>query len=960
MRLVQTFQSAAIPPNSSPSPHTEASDFLHCSKTSSLHRWPPVSPLSFLPRWIQELEFTFKALSVAPSEKQHIVAGAGEVAPCTAEEPSMASCKQLAASAKMSIPSCCKPNCWCHSASATQSHCVQLRQGPSLRRENPPAGTLRSHLCQVLKWQADVLCNIYEHIMRPKAGTQLVYSSLISQGPWTSTNKAPTSSRPFNTSVRALKDTTARSWVVHSRLSAGLQIALRQLILSLDSQLQRGHAAVRQKKGSIAKRYQPFAVGGRELTRRPIRILRRELMKDLPCIGSQSLGDEVAQATMPRSGARVEASVPPSTTIFQDGGVSFSPMHEHRQQPGKSLATSGALARYHGMFRNAWRRVKDMSSSKLSTVATAECLALISSIFKGVTASWWLIRQLNRIAQAVTAAGQVAEESAHMLRMFLEEDWACCPFPLEPPRLGQGMLEAERKQGVNGKPGDVALRLMPCSFSPPPSTLNSFSNLRGTAAVARRMALASMSRHVAASLALLRLPVEPCCCSCKQSLCGCSKDGARTCRIRCLETISTGATQGFGGAEPQLESATADTEACPGNVHLRAFLSLTLRHLHLACEEGERLEKSLRGAEKASKAVKASSSQVGPLCAPPVNTQDTDAIPGDTDGTLLTKSAEPLRCLEVYTAIGEDCTNNRRRCQEEAALLVAFTDDDPAVRERSQLILRELEVKLESQKVELQSVPCILKRFSACSPSMAGDSSRDDDASDDLVCITTVDSHAKPEESRLIFPDRDEVGHGVRSNAQHEFPPSSPAPCGEGTERQCSGKADSKEEGVAVGREPGNSLPSLIASGEYVLDANDSSLSSSCAEDRESPDSESLAFLLRQQKLCGRASGRSLQSQESLASLSLMSQLQGVLLEQRRSCGAGPERSDIGTQNIGSATTYGDDASEEEWDSCDFVEGLRCDGKAPIWVAAASSSEDNQKSTANTRQRVLDAQQDSE
>lgn len=919
-------------------------------------------------RWVQELEVTLKALSMAPAEPQQTTAGAAAAASGGAgsdrrEDPAF--CERPHESVAGNSPACSVS----YPCERSQQECFNLLpDGP--RGKHLPAGALRVRLCQVLGWQEDILSRVYEDVMRPKAGAQVTCRSFISRRPWTSRDSASVSSRRFDGSLRALRDIIARSWVVHSKLWAGFQIVLMQLLLSLDTRLQRGQTvALRRRNGQVGEaRLQLAAASSGEPAQRPSRALRQALItlqQQNPAKGNKlSLGEEVAEATVPTSGESVEASTATciSGTLSPTNCVSFSLSRRHGYRRVQETGPSAASASQHrGVSQEMWA----LGLCKAALRGVFAVFDILKAAADGIAAAWWVLQQLNRLEQAIFTAAQVAEAAASTLRAVLEEDWALCSVPLPQPRWVPGMLKNAPGQNKNGGIETEPFHLMPCTFSPPSAAFRPFSRLLGAAAPARRTALASMSRHIGASLAILRLSAPSCRCDAKQTVrsssCGTHK---RTSCLCCLNGVTGGS--GDGEAGHQWKSAATEEKENTEDAELSSALHLTLGHLRTAIEEAERLQHALRLPGEAVETVQVSRANDVSADAPVKAKGDE---PFEQIQQVPQQSlAEPLQYLEVYTAIGQNSSSNRSKCQEEAALLAAFADEDTAMRQRSHFTLRELKVRLQSRELKRQNVPCILKDFPAGIQEATAVAGGDEGRSKQTV---------------RFFPDSQSSGRLLAeyvSNAGRPFdgPEASPTPeegpCGsrEGEASVFASEIGDGENAGSAGVNEGVAFTSSqAAGGVFEFETNNMPVDSS-SDDRDRQlliDSESLAFRLRQQKLRGGSNEKVWRSSEDMASRSFMSQLQGVLTEQRRKSGGGQGLCrysmaaantttrveqlglDIGA-HYGDPTAFGDDiSSEKEWDSRDVVEGPNYDAEAPVWVAVAHASEGSQPGTTDSVQQ---------
>lgn len=907
-------------------------------------------------RWVVELEVTFKALSVAPAESQQLPDGVVGPDSRAADTEGRAE-KPLSEHPQQTVDG--KPCCACSFClkSTRKKPAERTRNRRSGRERDFPAGRLRKRLCQVLEWQEEILQLIYENIMRPKGDGQTRCGRLISQGPWefrTSKGNAPSDG-----SIRALKDITARSWAAHSKLSAGIQICVRQLLFSLGTQQHRSLTGGRQKSVFDAGKILTPPVAREESGVRPSRALRKVLLTlqqhQQPLSGNnRSLGEEVKQATTKgRDTTRKTPISPTARNQIPPNRNSASMTQNQRNQRVKGSASSAALPREEVVRKGAYGpRLVWILYRKLA-LGVVNGFIIIRGALDGIAAAWWLVRQLNQLNCSISVAGQVAKSAADTLRILLEEDWVSCPVSLPQPPWISGMFKEARRHRKNGEAKEEYVDLIPCAALPPAAAFQPFNNLPGAAAPARRIALASMSRHVAASLALLRLPSLSYSCNCNQQRTGSwciSQTGS--CDRPCLfYTKSTHSTGGIGKAKDRQDFEVDKDGLNTQEIGLSDPLRLALRHLRVALEEGEKLQQSLR----------LPGNTVRIIGALPPREAAPEPLLKVTDGQKASDEVnevpqpqachvEPVRFLEVYTAVGQDCSSNKQRCQEEAALLAAFADEDPAIRERSQITLRELEIRLQGQQLELQNRPRVFKELSAVAPVTAEGCGCDADSNDGIVCIVATESPVSGQPC-----DVQAFSAGCHNGAEAVHQPSVHSPdTDEGNKDRSacliSGSTPTDDKGNDRIRK-GNIFSSRQGrDGTFACESNDVPVTSSYPEGGSLwPDNESIAFRLRQQRLRGDLTASLWQSSEAVASRNLFSELQGVLTEQRRTrvqhplfghCyGKTPDSTVGGLRlDIGGdcgPTAFGDDCTdEEEWDSCGVVEGPTCSTEAPVWVAA--------------------------
>ncbi|KAL8447009.1 hypothetical protein Emag_004481 [Eimeria magna] len=656
-------------------------------------------------RWAQELEVTFKAFSVNPAELQPRVSVAEDISEGTRgdDQRLTSSCKQAKHAVRASAS-------WSGGSlhpfvqNNPKNSCILQSQGLASGGEYLVVESLCSRLCQLLKWEEDVMGNMYDAIMRPTRAAQDSWQNLVSQGPWLYGQARTTGNSEQNNNVRALKDASARSWAVHSRLSAGLQVAVRRLLFLLDARLHREPAMLKQRRSFKVRESRPVSTHSGLLARGPSRTLRQALMMQRQqharnhYAGSKaSLADEVAQATTRESAlsvcVRAAVSAAGRESRLRGASASAPPASE-----GEHQRISHGCAYFHDQQDPAVPLRQDACAEKSFRYpgSVLEAFFAFRAVIDGVAAAWWLQRQLSELTQIIEAAGEVAKIAASALRTTLEEEWTICPFPpSQPPRVS-GLFGARQGHGTSGDVGDESFRQLRCTSPRPPSSYQPFGSLSGTMSPANRIALASMSRHIGASLALLRLPWMA-------SSSDGSQKGTLPCPHRCKPTVPDAAASNQSRHPADSREDKGTTNA--GDLQLSAFLQLSLRHLRIACEEAEKLQQSLRRAVPRSSVICAQAPK-----------RSIEKISSQTVGALQQGPAEPLRCFEVYTAVGQDCSSNCHKYKEEAALLADFADEDPAVRERSALILQELEVRLQLHQVELQSMPRVLKEFSAAGP----------------------------------------------------------------------------------------------------------------------------------------------------------------------------------------------------------------------------------------------------
>ncbi|KAL8433280.1 hypothetical protein ACSSS7_004065 [Eimeria intestinalis] len=700
-------------------------------------------------RWVQELEVTFKAIPVIPAVPQQRCSVIGQNARRDTKDDEQSSTPSKWKEAKHAVhPSASQGEGPLHPShqSDSKNSCTAQLQGHASSRRSLVVGSLSSRLCQLLMWEEEVMCNIYEAIMRPTRGVQGSWRSLVSQGPWVCGRVCDSGNAEQN-SVRALKDASARNWAVHSRLSAGLQVAVRRLLFLLDTRLHRGPAMLKQRRSFNLREWQPVFRDGNLAARSPSRTLRQALLMQRQqhihngnIEGRLSLGDEVAQATLTGCGSGVCADATVSSAARESRRKNASACAPLAYE-GEHQRTSREYAHPHNRQDLAapLRHDAGVKDPSRFPCFILEALCAFQAVVDGLTAAWWLQQQLSELSQAILAAAEVSEIATNALRTTLEEEWTICPLPSpQPPRV-LGLSAPVQGHGANGGVANESFRLLRCSASPPPSSCQAFASLSGTLSPANRLALASMSRHIGASLALLRLP------SMASSRVG-SQKGSLSCPHRCKCSVLNDEASTDSKHQLEVRGDKGTTDA--SDSQLSTVLQLSLRHLRVACEEAERLQQSLRRPVQGFSVVfsQAPTGSEEPLKKVPLQ-NDTPTQRADA---FQQTSAEPLPCLEVYTALGQDCSSNNRKYQEEAALLADFADEDPALRERSALILRELEVRLQTQQVELQSMPLVLKEFSGADFLAIDENDRSGADNEGVIRIVEGGRHAaaEPQASR--------------------------------------------------------------------------------------------------------------------------------------------------------------------------------------------------------------------
>ncbi|CDJ51826.1 hypothetical protein, conserved [Eimeria brunetti] len=517
--------------------------------------------------------------------------------------------------------------------------------------------------------------------------------------------------------------------------------------------------------------------------------------------------------------------------------------------------------------------------------------------------------------------------------MILEEDWALCPLFLPQPCWGDGVRKGGEAQHEYTGIGAESLKLMRCAAYPPRNTSQYSGTLFKIASEKHRSALAAMSRNVAASLALLRLPAAACSCHCRCP----QNDLAVHGEIRTACSLGQCSVNRGSSAcvSPMNQRNSAEGQEAAADAELCGCLQLALRHLRVASEEGEKLGELLRfNGEKLESSKVCDTVNCSEGAAPPPAERDK---PSDEQEQPLQPSiASPVQCLEVYTAVGQDSITNKRRFQEEEGLKEAFADDDPIVRERSQITLRELEMKLKTTEKERQRVPRVLKELSLTGfDNIDGSDCKaaEDraivrvvtESSNDMGCFSAADSRIQGfplgepkadvhEKATPLFTNVIEGDVNAKSGVQQGFVGVAPL---------------NTEKGVLEGVSQPEGTEDMCRLGGV-----------GCLDDEE------VAFQIRLQDLKGCSAGNISYSPETLATRSLMLQLRRVLKRQRRTLAeerdsspaiATPLETPPGSNESG---TVGDSMDYEDWSACDGVEGPSCAAEAPTWGAAFPHSAD--------------------
>ncbi|CDI80238.1 hypothetical protein, conserved [Eimeria praecox] len=520
--------------------------------------------------------------------------------------------------------------------------------------------------------------------------------------------------------------------------------------------------------------------------------------------------------------------------------------------------------------------------------------------------------------------------------MILEEDWASCPVLLPQPRWGEGVRRKAESPYTCTDADAKSLKLTHWAVCPPASASQYSGTLFKIASDNHRSALASMSRNVAASLALLRLPAAANCCHFKYPGNSLPVQGkpdtdciSGTCSVKsggsAYESLMS---QRSVADEGQQAKEGADAQLC-------GVLHLILQHLRVASEEGQKLESSLRlTGEKAEHLKTCDNARRSDHV--PFKPSEMEAVSDETEQLQQPVVGEPVQCLEVYTAVGQECITNRRRFQEEESLREAFADDDPAVRERSQMTLAELEQKLKKKEKERQCIPRVLKELSiiACDKADGSECGK----AEDRAVVRVVSASSSEDggfSSAAQSPGRisTSLGEGADDLLEKAAPLFTSA-----------GGDDVNARGVAqqgfLGSPP-------VHAENIVLEAASQQEEACTLPYLETLDNDQVAFRIHQQKLKGCSARNVSFSPETIAAQSLISQLRSVLKRQKRTPLEGQDllpftaASSAVTSGSNGSSTFGDSIVDDEWSACDVVEGPNCTAEAPTWVAAPTDLGDN-------------------
>lgn len=894
-------------------------------------------PAVVLFRWVRELEVTFNvfrgslampkqtaasvSVSVSPTTSGQDQTGKG-----SAEEPPE---KMTTLSNRGDLPFIRKapPH-----NDGTQLQC----SGAPESLVEAPAGQLRMRLHQVLDWQQRAFCYLYEDIVRPNQGCQASWQDHISRGPWGCAKETNFYAHSFDGSLRALKEMTAKSWQSHSRLCLGLQVALRHLLFSLKLRLCRTNPATMCKTRSPDKPIIAAVSSGKRM-RHASRALRQTLLGQQHHSNAGtctlSLADEIENAKLGRDGdAEEQPSGSAGGRLRESREASpIAVVHEKRQINEQRVPACTAADTKTGellLSEGAW----SWELFRVAALRVAGGCDLVMTVANGIRTSWWLLQRLDRLGNALSAAERVCSVAANALRTSLEEDWACCPILLPHPRWDTAMrMPGQDKNTSAGADANIP-KLMHMSVSPPAVAYQPMKSLCIAASYEHRSALASMSRNIAACLAILRL-------------------SAAACYVRCNHLGFRSHAKTEHKSEDEKCTSTMTEEGREEvSANLSAVVHLTLRHLRVAFEEGKKLEQSMRRKRGNSEVVKTG----GPAFVPS-NARTTSPVADKTHEEISTaprpKDPAPAQCLEVFTAVGQDSTNNQRKFEEEDILLAAFAEDDPAVRERSRITLEELETKLKHRKKERGGAPQVLKELSLIDVDNAGDHN--------------CENNEEREIKRIVKQYSTEGGDTSLEQPLTECPKG----ISQGDDaRDKEKKVSSAEDGTrlsAVKQEVGS----------VSMRAN-SAVPKTFSQSKEHGFFRNVSWL-DDEHLMHRCRGKKHESvplpPEAAAADSVISQLQSALKMQTIGSRGARDllrfaESSLETrdrhQEAGSKvsldaecpTTFGDDIADDEWDACDVVKGTNYAAEAPMWVAACSESPDSATGSVKEKENSVDWQ----
>lgn len=889
-------------------------------------------PAIVLFRWVRELEVTFSVFRGSLTmPKQTAASVSVSMSPTTSGQDQTGKGSAEEPPEKMTTPSNRGDLPFISKApphdGGTQ---LQCKRAPTSFGE-APAGQLRMRLHQVLDWQQRAFCYLYEDIIRPSQGCQASWQDHISRGPWGCAKETNFYAHSFDGSLRALKEMTAKSWHSHSRLCVGLQVALRHLLFSLKLRLCRTDLCrARSTDNPIIA-----AVSSGKPTRHASRALRQALLgqQHHSNAGSctLSLADEIENAKLGRDGDTEEQPCGSTSVGLRENRQAslIAAVHEKRQinEQRVPVCTAADTKTDELLFsEGAW-------SWKLFRVAALRVAGgcdLVMTAANGIRTSWWLLQRLDRLGSALSAAERVCSVAANALRTSLEEDWACCPILLPHPRWDTAMhMPGEDNSRSAGADASIP-KLMHMSVSPPGVAYQPMNFLCIAASYEHRSALASMSRNIAACLAILRL-------------------SAAACYVRCNHLGSRSHQKEHKSEDEKCTSTMTEEGREEVSANLSAVVHLTLRHLRVAFEEGKKLEQSMRPTRGNAEVLKTG----GPAFIPS-NASITSPVADKTHEEISTvpkpKDPEPAQCLEVFTAVGQDSTNNQRKFEEEDVLLAAFAEDDPAVRERSRITLEELEIKLKNKK-ERGVAPRVLKELSIIDVDNAGDHN--------------CENNEEREIKRIVKQYSTEAADTSIEQSVCEFP-------------KCISQGDDardKEKKVSSAEDDTRLSVVKQEAGSILMRAN-SAVPKTLSQSEEHGFFRNVSWL-DDEHLMHRCRGKKRESvpltPEAAAANSVISQLQSALKVQTIGSRGARDllrfaESSLETrdrhQEPGSKvsldgecpTTFGDDIADDEWDACDVVKGANYAAEAPTWVAACSESPDSATGSVKEKKNSADWQ----
>lgn len=880
-------------------------------------------------RWIQELEVTFKAFTGDLAKVDQAFGGVSpSVTPCKVgydQGPDCSSQRPHEVSVR-GPPYCedipCRQNGEDRGRRPGRPNCSLLKE--------PCAWHLRLRFYQVLDWQHRIFSYLYDDIVRWEPTRQLAWKDQISQGPWGRAETSSCGTSQFDGNLGALKEMTARSWRLHSRLLGGIHVSLRHMLFSLDARFLRAEFDVKRKVGGFTAAASPLIPKGTP-TRYVSRVLKQALQYPQqyhsPSGCGKSLHEEIHKAATVGGGRGGYDQIFKRRPQKHGSSYTLCPQSitnrptSAPEPAGPAVAMTEKAAPENSVHCNwVWALFKALG------VGVFSGCAVLGAVADGIRALLWLYGRVHQLGIVLSAAGHVASEAANALWMILEEDWASSPFLLPQPLWGGGMRERGETPNKLTEADAEAQKLPRFAVSPPRFGSDCGGTLFKIVSDKHRSALATMSRNVAASLALLRIPAT-----------------AHGRHFKCPENIlsiwrksrsasnSGQCSMNTGGAVylSWLNHRTAAEEGQEAEgAELLGILPLILRHLRTASEEGEKLERSLRFTEE-----KVESFQNCTIARTsedlPVQPSERDLHSEEPEQPLQATVSEPVQCFEIYTAVGQDSLTNKCRFQEEEGVKEAFAEGDPAVRERSQITLRELELRLKRKERERQCIPRVLKELSVVAADSA-DGCESGKAEDGAVV-------------RLVTRGSGEVCSCS--------PPESPT-----TSRASSvgGDTQNDQEVVAPGSYVTGDLNaqealhqgcvgvSPVQAKHTVLEALSQPQETCIFPDVDIIDNEQAAFRICREKFKGPSTRGVAFMPETLVTQSLMSQLRGVLKSQKRTHTVlTSTEASSGTHQGSNSVTFGDCIADEEWSACDVVEGPSCAGEIPTWVEAPSDSGDS-------------------